>query len=345
MKKLLLFAPVLGLLWSACSNDFEIAAPRKDIPVVYSIMSVSDTAQYVRVERAFIDPTASAYVVALEADSLYYPENAIAVYLERVSNGQRYPLTRVDGNLDGHIRESGTFATSPNWLYKVKTSQITGGLVKGQAYRLVIERADGNPNVTAETTVPDSLLLFRPEPSTTTPRRINLSGNNPVSVEWRSSVSAYIFDVYMNIRYREAALDGSSSVNKSIRWRAAKNVVRENTLIGGGFYRGKTTVSVSDFYNVLLQNIEPSTTLQRYFTGIDIQIEGAGPEIANFQESAAVNAGLTGAEVNTSYTNFSEGYGIFTIKKNWTITNFQMPIEAVDSLNVNPVRRMLNFKG
>ncbi len=344
MRKFLLFAPVLGLLWSACSNEFEIAAPRKDIPVVYSIMSVSDTAQYVRVERAFIDPKASAYVVAQEEDSLYYPENAIAVYLERVSSGQRYPLTRVDGNLDGQIRETGTFAQSPNWLYKVKTSQLSGGFVKGQAYRLVIERADGNPNVTAETTVPDSLFLFRPEPSTSSPRRINLSGPNPVSVEWRSSVSAYIFDIYMNIRYREVAQNGTS-VNKTVRWRAAKNVIRENTLIGGSFYRGKTTVSVSDFYNVLLQNIEPSTTLQRYFNGIDIQIEGAGPEIANFQESAAVNAGLTGAEVNTSYTNFSEGYGIFTIKKDWTITNFQMPIEAVDSLNVNPVRRMLNFKG
>lgn len=344
MKKLLLLCPVLGLLWSACSNEFDIAAPFKEIPVVYGIISPDDSAHYIRIERAFIDPDASAYVVAKIADSLYYPANAISVFLQRVGNAQRYQLTRVDGNLDGYIRDTGTFARTPNWLYKIKDNQLSGGLTGGATYRLIIERADGKPAITGETTVPDTMMLIRPEPSVFTPRRINIAGSVPIVVEWRCRANAVIFDVYLNIRYREIASNGSQET-KSFRWKAAKNVLRENTVIGGGFYRGRSTFLATDFYNALLQNIEPSTTLQRYFNGIDVIVEGAGPEIAAYQESEAVNSGLTGAEVSTSYTNLSEGFGIFTARKSWPFPNFELESKSVDSLNLDPKFRVLNFKG
>lgn len=345
MKKLLLLCTAIGLLWSACSNEFEIAAPFKDIPVVYGIISPNDTAHYIRIERVFIDPDSNAYNVARIADSIYYPANAIAVFLERVSNGQRYPMTRVDGNLEGYVRQSGTFSTNPNWLYKIKPAQLGGGLRGGEKYRLIIERTDGRPAVTAEATVPDTLLLIKPEPSTVVPRRINLSGSNPVVVEWRSRANAVIFDVYMDIRYREIDANGNS-VNHSIRWKASKNNIREENLIGGNFYRGKANVSVNDFYNALLNNIDPVPDVQRYFNGIDIQIEGAGPEIAAFQESESINSGLTGAEATNSYSNLSEGFGIFTIKKRWSFDDFDLPGTAIDSLNANTDRRTkLKFKG
>ena len=85
MKKLLLLLP-FGLLLSACSNDFEVTAPWKDIPVVYAILSPQDTAHYIRIEKAFIDPDKSALEIARIPDSLYYPENAISVFLERTEN-------------------------------------------------------------------------------------------------------------------------------------------------------------------------------------------------------------------------------------------------------------------
>ncbi len=342
MKKFLLLCPVLGLLWSACSNEFQIAAPFIDIPVVYGIISPNDTAHYIRVERVFIDPNGSAYDVAKIADSIYYPKNAITVFLQRVSSGQRYQLNRVNGNLEGYVRQTGTFERDSNWLYKIKPAQLGGGLKGGETYRLIIERADGRPAITAEATVPDTLLLIKPEPTINTPRRINLSGSNPVVVEWRSRANAVVFDVYMNIRYRE--IGGSS--NESVRWKAAKNIIREENLIGGSFYRGKANVSVNDFYNVLLANIDPIPNVERYFNGIDVQIEGAGPEIAKFQESESINSGLTGAEVTSTYSNLSEGFGIFTIKKRWSFDNFELPASAIDSLNANVERRTkLKFKG
>lgn len=335
----------MGLFVSACSNEFDVAAAYQDIPVVYGIVSPDDTAHYIRVERAFIDPKASAFEVAQIADSLYYPENAITVYLERQSTGQRYQFTRVDGNLDGHVRESGTFDQSPNWLYKLKPSQ-PGAIIKGgEKYKLIIERADGRAPVTAETEVPDTLFMITPQPLDI-PRQIAIHGPSLSSVDFRVSPEAYLFDVFINIRYRELALDGSLIGNKNVRWQIGKNILRENNLIGGGFYRGKAFYQARDFYEVLLRNVDTTANVQRYFNGFDIQIQGAGPEIARYQESEAINAGLTGAEISTRYTNLSEGYGIFTARKGWSFDDFDLKPVSFDSLNANARRRiLLKFKG
>ncbi|MEO6758455.1 MAG: hypothetical protein ABIO24_03305 [Saprospiraceae bacterium] len=49
MKKLLLLLPLAALLLASCTNDFDVTAPWKEIPVVYAILSAKDTAQYVRI--------------------------------------------------------------------------------------------------------------------------------------------------------------------------------------------------------------------------------------------------------------------------------------------------------
>lgn len=336
MKNLWLLGPLFGLIWSACSNEFEVAAPYQDIPVVYGIISPDDTAHYIRIERVFINPDESAYDVARIPDSIYYAENAISVFLERVSNGQRFQMSRIDGNLEGYVRESGTFAQTPNWLYKVKPAQ-PGGIVKeGEKYRLVIERADGRAPVTAETTVPNILNLADPLPSAI-PQNISIEGNGGTRVSWRTSPSAVIFDVFLNIRYRE--LSAAPTVFDTIRWRAATGVIREDNAQSGGLYIGRTLIYANDFYNTLLANIDPQANVQRYFNGIDIEIQGAGPEIVEYQKVAAINSGLTGAEISARYTNLSEGFGIFTAKKTWRFNDFTLHPSSLVALNADEARR------
>lgn len=53
---------LLGSL--SCSEDFQLTEPWKDIPVVYGFINVRDTAQYVRVERLFVDENIPASQIA-----------------------------------------------------------------------------------------------------------------------------------------------------------------------------------------------------------------------------------------------------------------------------------------
>ena len=53
----------------SCSNELDLVAPHKDIPVVYGILCPSDTAQYIRLERAFIDQSIPATEIYEKRDN------------------------------------------------------------------------------------------------------------------------------------------------------------------------------------------------------------------------------------------------------------------------------------
>lgn len=340
MKKLLFILPLTALLIQACSNDFEVNAPWQEIPVVYGILSPKDSAQYLRIEKAFLDPNSSALEIAQIADSIYYPENAITAYLERTSNGQKIQLSRVDGNLEGYIRDGGVFATQPNWLYKTKEQ-----IIAGEKYRLQIVRADGNPDITAETTIPREFSLVKPQENDIPPR-ITFLRDNTSTVEWRSDVNGVYFTIDFRIRYSEYALNGSLIGRDTLYWTPAPNVKRTEQTPGAGTtpYKGVFTISSESFYRFLTDNITPANDRFRRFDGIDITLEGGGAEIERYLEAASANSGITGAEVVPVYTNLSEGFGIFTGKNRIILNKVFVTPETIQDMNEESPEKDLNFQ-
>ena len=338
MKKLYFLLPVAALLFQACANDFEVTAPWKEIPVVYAILSPKDTAHYIRVEKAFLDPVTNALEVAQIADSLYYPENAIDIYLERVDSNQRIQLTRVDGNLEGYVRQSGVFATQPNWLYKTKTT-----LREGKAYRFILSHADGSPDITAETTIPDSFSFNQPSPAAIPPE-IGFIRDLGTTISWRTDENGLYFSVAMRIRYREEAPNGSLIKRDTLYWVPVPNIRRTDLLVASGRYKGEAIISGNTFFNFLVDHIPAASDRFRYFEGIDITIEGGGKEIERYLETAAANAGLTGAEVVPTYTNLSEGFGIFTGKNSSIMNKVKVSSKTIDSMNEQSPVKDLNFR-
>lgn len=329
---------LLGAVWSSCSNDFEVTAPWKEVPIVYGVLSPRDTAHYIRVEKAFLGPSTSADVIAKIADSLYYPEAAIAVWLERPGTTFRVPLTRVDGNLEGHVRETGTFADSPNWLYKFKGSALTpGGL-----YRLVVERADGKPNITAETTIPKDFTITNPDP-TNIVRKVTFTYSETTTVDWRTDEYGVYFNVFLILPYREEAPDGTTLLRDTLIWRGANNVERSGSQVGAGVYKGTTELPGAQFFRFLSESLQPTTNF-RYFEKCSILLEGGGKEIKEFNITASANSGLTGAEVYPTYTNVTNGLGVFSAKNEFRLNNVQISQKTIDSLQIHPLTQALKFR-
>ena len=338
MNKLLFLLLPAALMTQACSNDFDVAAPWKEIPAVFAILSPKDTAHYIRVEKAFLDPKTSALEIAQIADSLYYPENAIDVYLERTSTGELIQLQRVDGNLEGHVREDGIFANQPNWLYKTK--QI---LQEGETYRFRMIRADGNPDVTAETTLPATFEFQSPNPQQLPPK-IGFVRSAPTTIAWRTDVNGVYFKLDFQIRYREETPGGALIMRDTLHWTPVQNVERGDNIVSAGKYKGEAKISADAFFNFLVANIPAANDRFRYFDGIDITIQGGGREIKAYQETASANSGLTGAEVIPVYTNLSEGYGLFTGKNTAVLNKILVGVETINSMNEQSPAKDLNFR-
>ncbi|HJW31186.1 MAG TPA: hypothetical protein VJ508_18290, partial [Saprospiraceae bacterium] len=235
----------LAVVLVSCDNELVVTDKWKDIPVVWGLLSKSDTAHYVRVEKAFLDPTTSAYDIARIPDSLYY-ENAV-VSLKRISSGQLYNLTRVDGDLEGYPREGGIFADTPNYLYKIKESQIN--LVVGEKYQLIVQRDDHSDPVTATTIILRKPVVTIPN----TAALISFKSKANTRFKWNVIDSAGIYDLHLLFHYSERSpATGNLYVPKSFDWVVVRNLEENEKSVDG-----------SEFYNTVKANIDEDINATR----------------------------------------------------------------------------------
>lgn len=320
---------------SNCANDFDLTANWKEIPVVYAVLSAKDTANYVRVEKAFLDPETSALQIAQIPDSLYYPAGAVTVFLEQVSTGKRIALNRIDGTLDGIVRTGDIFANKPNWLYKTKEP-----LLPKQKYKIVVQRKDGKPDITAETDMPGDFVFSAPVVQLPT---LNFFPRSSTSIRWTADANAVFFNVKFAIRYREYDNNGNEINDGILNWDAFKSIKLSVTSTSRG-----VEVPGGAFENFLIKSLQPFPQGYRQFGRVDIIVEGGGKELEKFQSVASASAGITGAEVVAAYSNVFEGtkpaYGLVMAKNSTTFLNARILQETIDSLKFNVASKALNFR-
>lgn len=138
MKKLLFsLLAVSSILLTSCSEKFEVAAPYKDITVVYGFLDMGDTAHYIRIQKAYLDENKSAISMAQNADSNFFNNISVRIERYRATGNHAYydsfQLNRVDMTLEGYPKQAGAFFTAPNYAYK-----FTDALDPQFIYRLKI---------------------------------------------------------------------------------------------------------------------------------------------------------------------------------------------------------------
>lgn len=119
----LLCIATLSFVFTSCSEKFNIAAPYKNITVVYGILDKADTAHYIRIEKAFLDNNKSFLTMAQVPDSSYYANLHVVIKRISMSYGNVVDSilpVKVDLANEGYIKSPGAFFTAPNYAYKFK---------------------------------------------------------------------------------------------------------------------------------------------------------------------------------------------------------------------------------
>jgi hypothetical protein len=322
------------LLWSSCETDFQLEGDWKDIPVVYSFLSVQDTAFYIRVERAFLEPGGNAREIAQIPDSIYYDINDVTVKLERLSDGATAVLERVDGRNEGYPREEGDFVNEPNYLYKLKPSQLP--LNEGSSFRVIIEREGEEPATASSVLISEIEVASLP-----TSGFFNFGdyskdtrfGFRPSNEEGR------IFDIRMIFKYRETdAANPGNFISKEAEWIVANNITRDNSVSAQS-----VTVDNEAFYQFLASELEPISTGNRKFDGIYIQVTAAGVEIEEYLQIANANIGITSAQSIPVYSNVENGVGIVSSRYQVLSNQFTLSSQSRDSLYNSQLTKNLRF--
>jgi hypothetical protein len=327
----LLFFLVVFSFFS-CSNDFELNAPEREIPIVYGLLSRADEVHYIRVEKAFIDNQVAALDLAQKPEELYFDN--IIVELVREKDGSTFQLERVDVSQLGIERETGIFATSPNILYKIDKEVLN--LQAGEVYRLNLRKNEVLMS-TAVTPIVSDIRLNRPIPGEQKlPLRI--LEDDDITLIWGADETAKLFDVKMIIHYDEFEPNKPNTlVQKNVTWKLAKNLV-------GVDGPNRAEQEGKAFYEFLKANIEENAAVLRVLRSIDIQIDAGGEELFNYINVGQANTGITSAQVIPNYTNLSQGLGIFASRNSFVEKGFVIDSQTKDLLINGELTKNLNFR-
>lgn len=325
----------LAVASAACSNELDLTTTWKDVPIVYGIISRKDSAQYIRVEKAFIDPSTSALVLAQRPDSIYY--NNVTVQLRRPKRNQTIILERVDGNIEGYQRMEGIFADSPNYLYKLLL-QRGEELEGGETIELTVSRGDNTTPATAKTTVLDDFTFVSGQPADIL--TIN-EYDRDVRISWVPKGEAAVYDIkiYVNIEESTGGINGTFTP-KTLVWEVATNFERTDRSAA----RLTFNVEGRAFYNFLKNALSADASVIRRFKSIDVEVIAAGNELLEYIKIRQANTGITSSQEIPTFSNIEGGLGLFSSKNNVLKTGINITGASLDSLVDGSITRNLNFK-
>lgn len=156
MKKLIIpFVAMVSLfLLPGCSEKFDVAAPYKNITVIYGYLDMRDTAHYIRIQKAFLDQNKSALTMSQTPDSNFYANLDVTVAKISFSGTKQgvIQLNRVDLNAEGYQKQQGAFFTAPNYAYK-----FTDLLDPQYIYRIIVRNQATGEVDSAETPIIEDL--------------------------------------------------------------------------------------------------------------------------------------------------------------------------------------------
>ncbi len=356
-------ATVFLFLMDSCSTKFNVAAPYKNITVIYGFLDQADTAHYIRIQKAFLDNNKSALTMAQTPDSSYYA--SLNVKIERINIYATTPgvhdtihLNRVDLDLEGYPKQPGVFFNSPNYAYK-----FTDALDARYSYRIVVTNPATGEVDSAEAPVivdTDPLAFNIPYLDDSTANRAGLSFfGTPINTNDVLDIGGtYTPPPYGTYNfYGQSSPAAVAQVVLRFNWEDSNYTTHTVTghyadddlgLIPVTSSAFDYTLNNVDIYSAIRSSLgnAPANTI-RLLNRCTIFAYLGTPDYYTYEQiQQSQGTGLTGSEIEPIYTNVkgANALGLFTSRGS-RVGNISISTETVDSLIASPLLTNVNIKG
>lgn len=349
IQSILLLASASGL--ASCNEKLNIAAPYKNITVVYGLLDMADTAHYVRIQKAFMDENQSAIDMAKIADSNFYKALNVVVK-EYTASGAlvtTIPLAKVDLAKEGYSKASGDFFNTPNYAYKFKHP-----LNSSYNYRIVITNTNTGNVDSAITNI--------------------INNNDPTKFgirEWKSGLyqlsiekvfrengkldeTSFDADIPGNVGAVELILRFNWTDSNIVTGVATKKSADFNTFSTSANYSPGVSSNVTfltqnkSFYDFLNDVMgKPANENQyRFMDSCDMILYVAGIEYQRYRDLNANKGGVTADEIRPLYSNIrgKDVMGLFSTRAYTQKLQIGFTKETRDSLRSNSITNALNIR-
>lgn len=348
MKKLVLSAIGLAVMLGlhSCSEDFEITAPYKDITVAYGILNITDTAHYIRIQKAFLDENKSAIDMAKVADSNFYAQLDVKVKEINTTTNTLVSTTqldRVDLVNEGYPKEPGAFFEAPSYAYKFKKA-----LNSNYTYRLIITNiATGQVDSAQAPVLSNDNSVFYVSQFNQLSYTINFVTSNPNlnKFTWNPAVPPYsaYYEAVIRFRWVDKNTQTNVQTDHYADWTWITKTKDENL---------KMETTYDQFFSFLADAIGPApANTERYIDSCDLFVWAGDTTLYNYRRFINAQGGITADEIKPTYTNFHSNQpsksvlGIFASRAFKSLLNVPINDASIEGLKTNTVTANLNVKG
>ncbi|GBL35394.1 hypothetical protein EMGBS15_09890 [Filimonas sp.] len=339
MKNLFLVFVSVLFFSTSCNTKFNVGAEYKEVTVVYGLLSLGDTAHYIKITKGYFDEKMNNLELAKNPDSIYF--NNIGVTVLVMNNGnaiETIPLNRVDLNLEGYVKDSGTFAGSPNYAYKFKKN-----LDPSKTYRLVVKNLINGKEITGETPViTNSPSTFKFVQPTDNNEELNFADPiNPYVFTWRGPATAAFYDVVLRFKYQEVNVATSETTYVVKDVPLIKNIVP----ISGDLNASLTSIN---FFKQLNSAIgEGSLNIKRYVDTPGLYILAGGQELKSYIDVNSAQGGITYDQIKPNYTNLKgeNVFGLLSTRGQMGFENIKFSAATIDSIKNGVYTKNLRILG
>lgn len=340
----LLFLLVIPLLINSCKNEIDIAAPWKETIVVYGLLDPASTENYIRIQKAFLDPQGNAYKFTGVNDSIYSYKLDVKLIVKLNGNAIDTIFPEyINGDLEGIKKDTGLFSSSPNYLYKItdpiKASRLSPN---PEDYTYLIEIKDPKTGFSCSSSAVTTGLLesLSPVTNSTTPITINAKPGTYLTIAYREGRNVKSYDMKIRFWYREYNKNvPSDSQTKYIDWVLFKNRLTSSLR---GYELKINSIEGFIFYELLQYSIVDDNNLQRKGLYCDVEYYGAGEDLYTYVQVNIPSIGII--QKKPEYTNITNGLGLYSSRYITAFRNIPLSPEMKLQLQNSDYTKTLNFK-
>lgn len=325
MKKVLGLA-CISLLFATCKNDLNVIADWKETTVVYGLLNQYDTAQYIKVNKAFLGE-GNALNMAQVYDSTAYG-SYLTVSLERIKNGSA--IQTIVLQRDSTIpKNTGTFYAPGQVLYKTNAP-----LFDDSEYTLSIHNTKTGNKVSARSPLVKDFSITAPSSST-----VNFTHpTSPFKAKWNSASNGRLYQLVIRFHWQEwQVTDTSIRVNKQLDWVFP---TQKSLTVAGGEPMEYEFMG-EEFYKYLKTMIAPNSSVYRIPGALDFIFSVAADDFSTYMDVNKPSTSIV--QERPEYTNITNGVGIFSARFTKILPNKMLNQRSEDSLFAGQHTYNLNF--
>jgi len=347
MQKKLLIILCLPLLFWACSNEFEVNAEWEERGIVYGLLDLSKSSQFIRVNKAFLDteePIQSATDIAAgTVDSIYFSSNttvSLDEYNENNDFKRTITLERVSSAEAGlGPKEEGVFNNSEYYAYK------TDEAIKSKhSYEVKVITDSGN-EMTSRTSLADEFGIGIPNQNLSNPAQTTsyeMAAFEFLKVAWTRAENAVVYDLTVRVNIQEFdSVNETETKNYYLDWVLLSNFRDEQT---SSFSNIEHDFTFTSFLEFLASRLDPDPDVFRIIDHIDFVVAAGTSELEQFRAvSLAAGSSINNGQAKPFFSNIENGIGLFASVNTTVRRVLRFTTSTQRGIACDPIMEGLNF--